>query len=211
MIFWVPIHKRPCADVEFLTSIGRNNAVSGLSLDVSKLAGVKVLESFTPTTSGAEAPGKKTNVIVPVPGKQAAVTFGVGMSTQRVNNAIHASKLLTMGAAHGTVSIGGGWGQTAGHGPLTAQYGLGVDQFLEFKVVSADGELKVANKVSNPDLFWALRGIYMHHRNLASRMLIKSRRRSKHIRSCCRSYCQSISRHPNLGDELVDQLNAKEP
>jgi hypothetical protein len=37
-------------------------------------------------------------------------------------------------------------------------YGLGVDQFLEFKVVTADGKLKVANKVSNPDLFWALRG-----------------------------------------------------
>jgi FAD/FMN-containing dehydrogenase len=93
-----------------------------------------------------------------VPGKQAAVTFGVGVPTQRLNNAIHASKLLTMGAAHGTVSVAGGWGQTAGHGPLTAQYGLGVDQFLEFKVVTADGEVRVANKVSNPDLFWALRG-----------------------------------------------------
>jgi hypothetical protein len=31
-------------------------------------------------------------------------------------------------------------------------------QFLEFKVVTADGKLKVANEVSNPDLFWALRG-----------------------------------------------------
>jgi hypothetical protein len=65
---------------------------------------------------------------------------------------------MTMGAAHGTVTVAGGWGQTAGHGPLTAQYGLGVDQFLEFKVVTADGSLKIANKVTNPDLFWALRG-----------------------------------------------------
>jgi FAD/FMN-containing dehydrogenase len=40
-------------------------------------------------------------------------------------------------------------------GPL---YGLGADQFLEFKVVTADGALRVANKVANPDLFWALRG-----------------------------------------------------
>jgi hypothetical protein len=45
-----------------------------------------------------------------------------------------------------------------GHSPVSAQYGLGVDQFLEFKVVTADGKLKVANKISNPDLFWALRG-----------------------------------------------------
>jgi hypothetical protein len=46
----------------------------------------------------------------------------------------------------------------AGHGPLTNQYGLGVDQWLEFKVVTADGSVQVANKVSNPDLFWAIRG-----------------------------------------------------
>jgi hypothetical protein len=37
-------------------------------------------------------------------------------------------------------------------------YGLGSDNFLEFKVVTADGNLRVANKVSNPELFWALRG-----------------------------------------------------
>jgi len=36
-----------------------------------------------------------------------------------------------------------------GHGPITNRYGLGSDQFLEFKVVTADGELKVANKVWN--------------------------------------------------------------
>jgi hypothetical protein len=37
-------------------------------------------------------------------------------------------------------------------------YGLGADQFLEFKVVTPDGKLQVANKVVNSDLFWALRG-----------------------------------------------------
>jgi FAD/FMN-containing dehydrogenase len=36
-----------------------------------------------------------------------------------------------------------------GHGPITNRHGLGADQFLEFKVVTADGELRVANKVSN--------------------------------------------------------------
>lgn len=41
---------------------------------------------------------------------------------------------------------------------MTAQYGLGVDQWLEAKVVTPDGELVVANEISNPDLFWAIRG-----------------------------------------------------
>lgn len=58
----------------------------------------------------------------------------------------------------GSVAVAGGFGQTAGHGPITPLYGLAADQFLEFKVVMADGELKIANKAVNPDLFWALRG-----------------------------------------------------
>jgi FAD/FMN-containing dehydrogenase len=38
------------------------------------------------------------------------------------------------------------------------EYGLGVDNMLEYKVVTADGNLTIANAVTNPDLFWALRG-----------------------------------------------------
>ncbi|KAF2420354.1 hypothetical protein EJ08DRAFT_598434, partial [Tothia fuscella] len=51
-----------------------------------------------------------------------------------------------------------GWTQCGGHGPMTSAYGLGSDNVLEFQVVTADGELKIANAVANPDLFWALRG-----------------------------------------------------
>jgi FAD/FMN-containing dehydrogenase len=56
------------------------------------------------------------------------------------------------------VSVAGGWAQGGGHGALSSYYGLGADQVLEYKVVTADGSLVVANKISNPDLFWALRG-----------------------------------------------------
>jgi FAD/FMN-containing dehydrogenase len=52
----------------------------------------------------------------------------------------------------------GGWSTGAGHAMLSAEYGLGVDNVLEFKVVTADGNLHVANEVSNTDLYWALRG-----------------------------------------------------
>ncbi|PGG95888.1 hypothetical protein AJ79_09825 [Helicocarpus griseus UAMH5409] len=138
--------------------LGRNDAPSGLGLDISGLTGVKVLESFTPSESGAESPSGDVNVIEPVPGQQAAVTFGAGMSTQALNDAIDSSKLFTIGAAHGSVRTAGGYGQAGGHSPFSSKYGLGSDQVLEYKVVTADGELVVANSVSNPDLFWALRG-----------------------------------------------------
>jgi FAD/FMN-containing dehydrogenase len=99
--------------------LGRNDASSGLTLDVSLLKGIQVLESFTPTKQGVQQLDIKANTIIPVPGQQAAVTFGVGWSTQQLNNAIYPSKLFSIGAGHGSVSVAGGWGLTAGHGPLT--------------------------------------------------------------------------------------------
>jgi FAD/FMN-containing dehydrogenase len=86
------------------------------------------------------------------------VTFGVGMSTGDLNDALDSHGLFTMGAAHGEVTVAGGYGQTGGHGPFTNTYGLAVDQWKEFKVVTTDGKLVVANSQVNPDLFWALRG-----------------------------------------------------
>ena len=58
----------------------------------------------------------------------------------------------------GQVRTAGGYGQTSGHGPFSSKYGLAADSFVEFKVVTADGALRVANSVVEKDLFWALRG-----------------------------------------------------
>ena len=52
----------------------------------------------------------------------------------------------------------GGFTQGGGHGSLGPMYGLAVDNVLEVDVVIANGTLLTANKCTNPDLFWALRG-----------------------------------------------------
>jgi len=54
--------------------------------------------------------------------------------------------------------VAGGWLQSGGHSPFSTIHGLAADNALEFKVVTADGNLVVANEVVNQDLFWALRG-----------------------------------------------------
>jgi hypothetical protein len=139
--------------------MGRSDAATGLLIDVSLLRGVKVLESFKPSKEGADSVlGVKTNLIVPKEGVQAAVTFGAGTTAEMLFDALSPSKLFPMTAGHGEVSVSGGWSQFGGHGPFTNVYGLGVDQWLEAKIVTADGELKILNDVSNPELFWALRG-----------------------------------------------------
>ncbi|KAE9992891.1 hypothetical protein EG327_007368 [Venturia inaequalis] len=138
---------------------GRNDAPNGLALVTTGLKGVRVLSKFTPTAEGAKSVNLTTKAnVIPPQSDQAYVTFGAGLSTQQLNNEIAKSNLFTLGAAHSEVSVAGGWGQTAGHAPLSPKYGLGADQPVEYKVVTADGKLRIANAVSNPDLFWALRG-----------------------------------------------------
>jgi len=56
------------------------------------------------------------------------------------------------------VKPAGGFALTAGHWPFSSKYGLAADNVLELQVVTADGELKIVNSVTNKSLFWALRG-----------------------------------------------------
>ena len=69
----------------------------------------------------------------------------------------------------GEVNVGiGGWISHGGHGPVSAHYGMGADQVLEMEVVTADGELRIVSEESDPDLFWALRGVSTPHTNTSS-------------------------------------------
>jgi FAD/FMN-containing dehydrogenase len=55
------------------------------------------------------------------------------------------------------ISIGG-YLTGGGHSPLSATYGLAVDQVLEMEVVTARGDILTVNECQYSDLFWALRG-----------------------------------------------------
>ncbi|HEX7090006.1 MAG TPA: FAD-binding oxidoreductase [Longimicrobiales bacterium] len=58
-----------------------------------------------------------------------------------------------------TASVGiGGITLGGGLGFLHRKYGLTVDNLLAAEVVTADGEVVVADAESHPDLFWAIRG-----------------------------------------------------
>jgi hypothetical protein len=46
----------------------------------------------------------------------------------------------------------------SGHGPYSNVFGLGVEQVLDFEVVTPNGTILKANPNQNQDLFWALRG-----------------------------------------------------
>ena len=76
--------------------MGRNDAPSGLSLDMSQLRGMKVVPSFTPSAQGVDSPelGVIDASYTPVPGAQAAVTIACGLAGSQANAAINGTGMF---------------------------------------------------------------------------------------------------------------------
>lgn len=110
------------------------HAVAGeLVIDLSTLHGIQV------------DPVARTAVV------RAGSTWGeVDTATQAHGLALPGGRVSTTGVAGLTLGGGQGW--------LSPQYGLTCDNLLSAELVTAAGELVVASEVSEPELFWALRG-----------------------------------------------------
>jgi FAD/FMN-containing dehydrogenase len=89
--------------------------------------------------------------------KDRTVRAGPGCTTGDVD---HATQAFGQAVPFGIISTTGVAGLTlsGGHGYLSRQYGLSVDNLLEADVVLADGSFVTASEADNADLLWALRG-----------------------------------------------------
>lgn len=85
-------------------------------------------------------------------------TVGSGAGFEDVYAFADTHNITVVGGYAGTVSASGGWVQGGGHSVLSPVLGLGVDRVLQYRLVTPDGEYRVANECQNEDLFWALRG-----------------------------------------------------
>jgi len=74
-----------------------------------------------------------------------------------VDHATHAFGLATPGGIISTTGVGG-LATGGGFGYLSRRYGLVCDNLISADVVTAEGELKIADASRNADLFWAIRG-----------------------------------------------------
>jgi FAD/FMN-containing dehydrogenase len=139
------------ADVVAAVNFGRDNALpiairggahngpglasvdDGLVIDLCLMKGVRV------------DPAKRT------------VRVGAGCVTGDVD---HATCAFGQAVPFGVVSTTGVAGLTlsGGHGYLSRQYGLAIDNLLEADVVLADGRFVTVSETENADLLWALRG-----------------------------------------------------
>jgi len=112
---------------------GLGSVDDGLVIDLSMMKGVRV------------DPRAKTARVGP-----GCTTGDVDHATQAFGQAVPFGIISTTGVAGLTLS--------GGHGYLSRQYGLAVDNLLEADVVLADGSFVTASDSENAGLLWALKG-----------------------------------------------------
>jgi FAD/FMN-containing dehydrogenase len=89
---------------------------------------------------------------------QPAVTVGAGTIGMRAYDAVTTKGgKYVQGGGCTTVCLAG-LVQGGGFGSFSKHYGLAAGSLLEAEVVTADGQVRVANACADPDLFWALKG-----------------------------------------------------
>ena len=82
---------------------------------------------------------------------------GAGLTAGEVSRAVEQHNLIIGFGDSGTVGIGG-LTLGGGIGYMIRKYGLTADNLLAAEIVTAEGDILIADDTHHPDLFWALRG-----------------------------------------------------
>ena len=125
---------------------GTSNAAGALMISTRPMNAVVLHDAFTP--QGCEG------VMKPQP----AASVGAGAMWIDVYDAV-TTKAGRYAQGGGCTTVGvAGHIQSGGYGSLSKRFGTSSGNLLEAEVVTADGEIRIANPRRNPELFWALKG-----------------------------------------------------
>ncbi|OEO29116.1 FAD-linked oxidase [Devosia insulae DS-56] len=94
---------------------------------------------------------------IEIDGETSTVWAGTGLSSGDVTRAVEQHGLIVGFGDSGTVGIGG-LTLGGGIGYMVRKHGLTIDSLLAAELVTAAGDILVADADHHPDLFWALRG-----------------------------------------------------
>ncbi|KDQ14469.1 hypothetical protein BOTBODRAFT_32595 [Botryobasidium botryosum FD-172 SS1] len=124
--------------------LGKSSGRGAFGIHTIKLKGITFDDNFVPASCNVASQG--------------AVTVASGEHFIDVYKAADEHGCTVVGGSSTSVGGAGGWILGGGHSFMSPVYGLGVDNVLQFTVVTADGQTRIANECQNSDLFWALRG-----------------------------------------------------
>ncbi|KAL4733970.1 hypothetical protein BDV11DRAFT_175203 [Aspergillus similis] len=125
-------------------ALGQSSAPGSLQINTSLLKRIEPVSDFIPQGTGVSV------------GQAATLGAGV-LALELAQVGLDQGFTAIMGLCNNVGSVGG-FIQGGGIGLLGPLYGMGSDNAVEFNVVTAEGDLVVANAFQNADLFWALRG-----------------------------------------------------
>jgi len=126
--------------------LGGSNAPDSLLVWMRPMDSVALHDSFVPHACAGTVPGLP------------AVSVGTGARWLPVYNAVTtAAGRYVQGGGCTTVGVAGHV-LGNGFGSFSKRYGAAGAALLEAEIVTADGEVRLANACTNPDLFWALKG-----------------------------------------------------
>ncbi len=125
---------------------GTSNAAGSLLIWTRRMNAVALHDAFV----GAGCAGRSE--------PQPAVSIEAGAIWRQAYD-----EVTTKGARYvqggGCMTVGvAGLIQGGGFGSFSKAYGMAAASLIEAEIVTADGEVKIANACSNPELFWALKG-----------------------------------------------------
>ena len=125
--------------------LGRSNAPDSLLIWTRHMNAISLHDDFTPQGCAARQP------------PQPAVTVGPGAIWMHTYNAVTTKGgRYVQGGGCGTVGVAG-LVQAGGFGSFSKNFGTAAAGLLEAEIVTADGEVRIANACTNPDLYWGLK------------------------------------------------------
>lgn len=94
---------------------------------------------------------------IEIDGETSTVWAGTGLTSGEVTRTVEQHGLIVGFGDSGTVGIGG-LTLGGGIGYMVRKHGLTIDSLLAAEVVTAAGDILIADETNHPDLFWAVRG-----------------------------------------------------
>ena len=128
--------------------LGRSNgSTDALLLWTHHMRDITIHDSFIPKGAPPETKGEHAVTV------QAGVRWGEVYREVMVNQGRY-----VQGGGCTSVGAAGGFLQGGGFGSFSKKFGLAAGSLLEAEVILADGNVVIANRYVNSDLFWALKG-----------------------------------------------------
>ncbi|HLW91512.1 MAG TPA: FAD-binding oxidoreductase [Roseiarcus sp.] len=124
---------------------GQSNAADSLLIWTRKMNAIAVHDAFAASGCEGRAPSPAVTI-------EAGALWGQVYNevTTKTGRYAQGGGCMTVGVVG--LILGGGFGS------FSKAYGMAAASLLEVEIVTADGEVRIANPCTNPDLFWAIKG-----------------------------------------------------